>query len=217
MNSCRVLFVLLALFGVFAPSGGGYAALAEDVVPAPWSEDEAEQFVSGLTTTVYQIMNNNTKTDRQKADALGQLIELHVDISFLARLLLSQEHRATATPSQSQQYDTLAGQFVLALFRDKVSQLGSRQLTVSESRATRRGDYIIRAVVRRKDGGIVDVDWRIRQTPAGPKIINLSANGVSLVLVKRDEFTSIVVNEGFDALLATLSETVFARPSTAQN
>jgi len=51
------------------------------------------------------------------------------------------------------------------------------------------------------------VDWRIRKLRSGDqKAIDIIVSGVSIMLVKREEFSAFIAANGIDALLARLEE-----------
>ena len=50
------------------------------------------------------------------------------------------------------------------------------------------------------------VDWRVRETDYGLKVIDVAAEGVSMLTTKRSEFASVVAREGVDALIGKLED-----------
>ena len=53
----------------------------------------------------------------------------------------------------------------------------------------------------------INVDWRIRKLKSGElKALDIIVSGVSIMLVKREEFASFVAANGVDALLERLEE-----------
>jgi ABC-type transporter MlaC component len=64
---------------------------------------------------------------------------------------------------------------------------------------------IVRTRFDRKEGAPINVDWRVRQLKSGErKAIDIIVQGVSIMLVKREEFSSFVSTNGVDALLERL-------------
>ena len=53
----------------------------------------------------------------------------------------------------------------------------------------------------------VEEQWRVRQLRSGErKAIDIIVQGVSIMLVKREEFSSFIATNGVDALLDRLEE-----------
>jgi ABC-type transporter MlaC component len=66
---------------------------------------------------------------------------------------------------------------------------------------------IVRAKITRKSGSPVNVDWRVRKLKDGNlKMIDIIVSGVSIMLVKRDEFSAYIAKNGVDSLLARLEQ-----------
>jgi len=174
--------------------------------------ERALAFVGELTQELYDLIENKEISEADKRAALSTLMTENVNIDALARILLAREHRQSATASQIERYDNLSKKYVLDLFVSRIGELGKRRLDIVDAMTSRRGDIIVRTHLRKKDGGIVDVDWRVRERNSALRVINFSANGVSLVVTKR---SSIAQNEGFDALLKVMSESI--EPSDANS
>ena len=56
------------------------------------------------------------------------------------------------------------------------------------------------------------VDWRLRDRPEGPVVIDLIIEGISLLVTQRSEFAAVLERAGVDGLLAELNARV-AQPT----
>ena len=52
------------------------------------------------------------------------------------------------------------------------------------------------------------VDWRLRDRPEGPVVIDLIIEGISLLVTQRSEFAAVLERAGVDGLLAELNARV---------
>ena len=50
------------------------------------------------------------------------------------------------------------------------------------------------------------MQWRLRETAQGPQVIDVMVGGTSFLLLKRDEFTSMIDRGGVDALLSFMQQ-----------
>ncbi len=55
-------------------------------------------------------------------------------------------------------------------------------------------------------GAPVKAAWRVRIGSKGPKILDISAAGVSMIMTQRSEFQAIVQKQGMEGLIYTLSQ-----------
>jgi ABC-type transporter MlaC component len=69
-----------------------------------------------------------------------------------------------------------------------------------------RNDVLVGAVFQRQGGKELPVQWRLRETPQGPQIIDVMVGGTSFLLLKRDEFTAMIDRSGVDALLSFMQQ-----------
>ena len=68
-----------------------------------------------------------------------------------------------------------------------------------------RGQVVVRSRLVRSDKKDVQLDYRLRQTPEGWRIIDVYARGTtSLLSVRRAEFSSLLEREGFDELVSAI-------------
>jgi phospholipid transport system substrate-binding protein len=58
--------------------------------------------------------------------------------------------------------------------------------------------------VRPQSGDVLAVDWRLREGPDGPVVIDLIIEGVSLLVSQRSEFAAVIERSNMDGLLAEL-------------
>ena len=58
-----------------------------------------------------------------------------------------------------------------------------------------------------------DVTFRVRNFGDSYKFVDVTVDGVSLVVTKRSEFNSIIYNQGIDGLLEILAQKRFDGPN----
>ena len=81
-----------------------------------------------------------------------------------------------------------------------------RFVTLSEQ-AARRGRVLVRTRLERDSGEPVTLDYVLTNTPGGPRIVNVLANGVSDLSLKRAEYAAVIRTEGVDGLERRLART----------
>jgi phospholipid transport system substrate-binding protein len=80
-----------------------------------------------------------------------------------------------------------------------------RFVTLSEQPA-RRGRVLVRTRLERDDGEPVTLDYVLVDTSRGPRIVNVLANGVSDLSLKRAEYAAVIRKEGVAGLERRLME-----------
>lgn len=77
-----------------------------------------------------------------------------------------------------------------------------------ETRGTEdsRGAKIVRTVLVKPDGEEIPLNYMLRESDNGWRIVNVVAQGVSDLSLKRADYTAVIKSEGFDSLVARLRE-----------
>jgi phospholipid transport system substrate-binding protein len=85
------------------------------------------------------------------------------------------------------------------------SYSGERFKTISEKEVS-GGRILIQSQLIKSDGGQVQLDYLLNRTGSQWRIINIIAEGVSDLALKRADYSAFLKNHGFEALLKKLSE-----------
>jgi phospholipid transport system substrate-binding protein len=189
----RLLPLLAALPALALPRPGPAAALAA----AP----EAERFIGALGERTVAVLARPGADGAARVRELAALLDEAVDLELLARLVLGRHWRG-ASDAQRREYVALFRGYA----RDSLAArfggyTGGERFAVTGSRAAGEGDALVGTRIMLGDRTSVAVDWRVREVGGRPMIIDVVAEGVSLLVTNRAEFDSIVNARGMDGLL----------------
>ena len=114
----------------------------------------------------------------------------------------------TASAEQRKDYLELFRGYVLAgITRRLGGAKGVEKVEVTGSRPGRGQDSMVATLVTLGNGAAPSpIEWRVRRTGDGYRIIDVTVEGVSLVVTNRNEFGAIVAKSGLDGLLQQLRE-----------
>lgn len=169
------------------------------LVPAIAQATDAPGFVNAFGRELVGIVNGPVP-DGQKAGQLAAAVERSVDVDTIAKFCLGRYAR-TATPAQLAEYSRL---FHRVLIRNITGHLGEyRGVTFVVGRTLPNPDgQAVQSVVTRPSQAPAAVQWVVGTTPAGPKIVDVVAEGTSLRLTQRSDYASFLSRNGGD--VATL-------------
>jgi phospholipid transport system substrate-binding protein len=184
---------LLAACGLLAMSPGLVGAAAAD---------EPRRFIAELSDRALAILSGTEAGAPARTQALAALLDEAVDLRLLARLVLGR-HWQRASEEQRRDYIELFRTYALQnLTASLAAYTGRERLTVSGSRPAGEGDSLVGTDITVDPGRPpVHIDWRVRQMGGRPVIVDVVAEGVSLLVTNRAEFDSIVSRSGIDGLL----------------
>lgn len=196
------------LLGVAA----GFLVLVLPIMPAfgKSAETDAEQVVQGLVEEIWATLRRDGVTEQHRVDALMAVLEARTDVALISRLALGR-YWSRLPESERQDYQ--------ALFRDVVIRSMARRLNtyaedakspleerfrIVSSAAVGENDALVRSKVFPSHGQPLDLDWRLREGPSGPAIIDLIIEGASLLVAQRSEFAAVIERGDLQGLLAEL-------------
>jgi len=125
----------------------------------------------------------------------------------LARLVLHSNWQPLTEDQRSRFVDALS-RLTASAYAARFDSYDGQRFEVVQEREVRDGVALVRTRVHKADGGTVSLDYLLRRFESGWRIVNIIADGVSEVSVKRAEYDAIIAREGFDALLADIERQI---------
>ncbi len=176
---------------------------AVTAVPGNSAVEEAIAFTRDLTDRANAAFMNEDDESQQLLNFQTVLTD-GLALDLLGRFMLGQ-YRNDLTEIQQQRYDDIFPAYITRLYADQFKDIAGKNLTINEATPFGRRDVIVRTQFFRDNGTPVNVDWRARKFRSGEhKMIDIIVSGVSIMTVKREEFTSFIAANGIDALIDEL-------------
>ncbi|MCB2113092.1 MAG: ABC transporter substrate-binding protein [Parvularculaceae bacterium] len=193
----KKVFAAIAL-SLAAPVFSSAPAIAAETAGA--DIDAAIAFARNLTDKASAALTSDKSEAEQLADFQAVLSEgLALDV--IGKFMIG-DIRKSMTPEQIERYDAAFPAYLTRLYADQFADIVGRPLEVVDSKALGAKDVIVRTQFTRAQGEPINVDWRIRKLRSGDqKAIDIIVGGVSIMLVKREEFSAYIAQNSVDALI----------------
>ncbi len=141
----------------------------------------------------------------QRRDRVGAILRRAVDVEGVGRFILGRWWR-TANAQQQQEYLQL---FQEVLIRNLSSRFGEYQgltFTLGRSQARTEEDVLVSTIIERAGSPAFGLDWRVAEVGGQPRVVDVIAEGTSLRLTTRSEYSSVITRGGnnVDALLGAM-------------
>jgi phospholipid transport system substrate-binding protein len=174
------------------------------------SAERASAFVQQTGDRLVAVVNGAMPVP-DKRRALTQIIESTVDVDGVAQFCLGRFWR-TASADQQKRFVTAFHEVLVTNISSKLGEYQGVKLTVQRTRQ-QDADAVVTTIVERPNNPPTTVDWVIEQPTASPKIIDVLAEGTSLRLTQRQDYSSYLTrnNNNVDALINAMKQ------QTAQN
>lgn len=180
--------------------------LAAVARPALANAGEAQAFIAGLGDEVVAILTRADASNQEKLVELKTLLDDNTDLDLVARLVLGR-HWRTASEADRDEYVALFRQILTNTLAARLGDYEGQTFEVVGNNALSERDTAVQTRINRLNGAPpLSVDWRVRQGDDRYAIIDVVAEGVSLVVSQRNEVGSIVERQGMDGLIEAMRE-----------
>ncbi len=160
-------------------------------------------FLKQFADRLVAIVNGPGDT-ASKRQALQPIIDGDVDVAGIARFCLARFWN-TATPDQQGKYVALFHQVLLNNISGHLGEYQGVSYTMNGAHPEGGGD-IVATVITRPNNPPANVSWVISTASGSPKIVDVVAEGTSMRLQQRADYTSYLQRHGnsIDALIAAM-------------
>ena len=172
-----------------------------------WSKS-ASEFIETLSAEASNILSSKLSDD-EKIIRLKEIGEQSVDIKGVGLYTLG-KYRKNLTDSQKEKYEELFKEYFLKSFSGRlVAYTDAKIAVLSEEIKNEKYTIVYSKLIGTSERPEVKIDWRVyTKDPENPLIRDLIIEGLSLARTQKEEFNSIIMNNGnsIEALFENLKE-----------
>lgn len=174
------------------------------VRPALADAAAAQAFIAGLGDEVVAILTNSSLSNQEQLADLKTLLDDNTDLDLVARLVLGRYWR-TASEADRKEYVGLFRKILTNTLAARLGDYEGQTFEVVGNNELNERDTAVQTRINRLNGAPpLSVDWRVRQSDGNYAIIDVVAEGVSLVVSQRNEVGSIVERDGMPGLIEAM-------------
>ncbi|CAK0763385.1 phospholipid transport system substrate-binding protein [Azospirillaceae bacterium] len=202
MLNRRALLLLCALLPAIC--GGG--ALPTQAQTTPMST-EAAAFIDTVGRRALAIVGAKKLSKSESISRFRALLLDSVDLPFIAHFTLGRYWKI-ATPKEQQEFQVLLESMVVGMYADNFRSYSGETFQLKSHRQETDRDAVIVTDIMRPNGPPMTLEWRVRKSGAGYKIIDVIVERVSMALSQRDEYNAFIQSNGekIEPLLKSLRE-----------
>lgn len=169
-------------------------------------EKKAETFVLETTKNAKSIILDSSLNENQKRTKLEKLALDAVDVAGLARYTLGEEAK-NLSDKQISEFVSTFKIFFSKNISNKLKDYSDQNVKVVGSKKISENYVLVDSkIVSAKDKQEISVEWRVFLIDNKLIIRDLVVEGLSLARTQREEFSSVIANKGFAALIQSLKE-----------
>ncbi len=164
-------------------------AAAEDFQPA-------KDFVANLANQTIETMRAKGIPDSQRVEDFRRLFVASVDMPVIGKLVLAR-HWRTSTPAEQQEFLQVFEDVVVltwsSRFKDAADDV---KLVIDDAKSDVDGDILVDSRILRDKQDPVPLVWRLRPHDGSYHVVDLIAEGTSMVFTYREEYASVINQHG---------------------
>jgi len=189
------------------------AASAEDSAAPVSASRTAQQApsdgINRLHEALYDVMREaETLGYTGRFERLKPVVDEVFDLDFMAEKSVGR-HWKTASPEERTRLLEAFHRYTVANYAGRFTGWSGQEFTTHGEEASARGTMLVRTTLHDPSDEDVQLDYRLRKTDNGWRIVDIYFNGtVSELALRRSEYSSLIKREGFEALLTALHERI---------
>lgn len=181
-------------------------------VAAPPAPGAAEQGPTDVITSFQQALISGMRNAKQlgfkgRYDKLAPVVKNTHDIQAIVRVAVGKYWDQLSAQQRSDLEQAFA-KLSIATYASEFNSYSGEHFTTPK--LTRQADSraLVHSDLVESSGKKDSFTYQMHKTKNGWQIVNIIANGVSDLAMKRAEYTSIIQNSGFDSLIAKLKDKI---------
>ena len=191
----NILF-LVVVFGAVITS-----ALAGDKTP--------HEIVERLHETLLQAMSEADQLGYEgRYDLIGPVVSESFDFNTIARIVTGRYWKEIKDDQRDSFKDVFTKLSTATYAHNFSGFSGERFETITTEES--RGGFIVKTALVKSDGEKIPFNYLLRGNDNEWYIVNVIAQGVSDLSLKRADYTAVIKNEGFDSLVNRLNDKLTA-------
>jgi phospholipid transport system substrate-binding protein len=176
-------------------------------LPSAAQDADAVATVDRLHAALLDIMQNAESLGYGgRHDRIAPVIQESFDLRFITRFALGRYWSDLSVERRDTIVDVFS-RWTIAHYASRFDGYSGEQFETISSEPARRGREFVRTVLRVNNDPAenVTLDYLLQETDAKWRIVNVIANGVSDLSLKRADYGAVIKSQGLDNLIAKLN------------
>jgi phospholipid transport system substrate-binding protein len=173
-------------------------AVSSRVAPSAFAQTAdsgAGAFIQKLGNEAIASFSDKSTPKEQMLARFRGLLNEGFDVPYIGRWVLGR-YWNQATPQQQNEYLQLFEKMIIDTYANRFLEYSGETFRIVGVRPEGETDSIVTTQIVRPNGPPVNVDWRVRKRGGGFKIIDVAVEGVSMGVTQRQEFASVIQQNG---------------------
>ena len=182
-------------------------------IPVAWTQGldttDPAKTVNSLHSSLLKGMQGGDKLGFQgRFKLLAPIVERSLDLDFIAKTVLGKKLRTKLNREQQQIYISHFHKLSISTYAGWFKEYDGERFKYIDQKAMPRNYVLVRSQLIKSNGDTVSFDYLLRQDKKDWRIINILADGVSDLALKRVEYRSVLGKKGFKVFIDMLKKKI---------
>ncbi|MCN4143699.1 MAG: ABC transporter substrate-binding protein [Thiohalomonas sp.] len=166
-----------------------YYPPGSQLLPPVKTKSPADLLENSIKKMIKFLARPKNASLEQITSFLKHEITPHFDFKYMARWVVGRYFR-TMSPKQQQEFTENFSELFITTFAQNISNYQNYPPVVDDfrSKRTSNNEVMVSARILQETGGHIQVDFKFLKTPRGWKVVDVRANGVSVLYYYRNFF-----------------------------
>ncbi|MGL6187874.1 MAG: MlaC/ttg2D family ABC transporter substrate-binding protein [Holosporales bacterium] len=182
-------------------------------------EEKARSFIQSMGELAIEILMG-AQTPSARFEAFKKILLKDFDFPAIEQYLLGADNFGKLSPPQREEYKKLLPDYIVKIYLSKFDDYRKGDFSKENFQVKRTflrnpdnpnaGISVLSEIQIPQESGTTSlkIEWRVFETKAGLKVLDVFVNDLSMSQTKKDEFSQIVKKGGINLLLEKLEEQV---------
>jgi len=162
------------------------------VVAAP--AETPQSFVDDVASQVLKTMSQSP-SEQARETSFTKLLEEDFDMPRISRFVLGR-YWTSASEQERSDFRAIFEVYMARAYSRRFGEYAGETVKVTGLRSEGNDATIVSSEIIHQQGNPVKLDWRIYKSGNDYRIVDVSVEGVSMVLTHKQEFASIIERDG---------------------
>jgi phospholipid transport system substrate-binding protein len=157
--------------------------------------NRATAFVDRAGQDLVNAINDPRLNQTQRRDRVASILRNAIDIEGTGRFILGRYVRQ-ASPAELQDYLKLFDEIIIRNLSSRFGEYRGVKFSLGRSQQRTEEDALVSTLVERPNTPSFTLDWRVAEINGQPRVVDVIAEGTSLRLTTRSEYSAVIQRNG---------------------
>ena len=168
-------------------------------------ESPATRVIARLNASLLDALKNAEQLGYEgRVKKIAPAIDAAFDIPFMAEKSIG-KYWAPLSDADKARWVALFGEFSAANYAGNFTRYADQRFEIKGQEAAQNDTQVVHTMLYDPAGEDTELNYRLHDTPSGPKVIDVYLKGtVSELALRRSDYTSTLERDGFEGLVTTV-------------